>query len=98
MARIYRHPTQPTVDLPNLDLLTLLFGKCQYPKARMRSDTNKEKTQNSLPHKMPRSFTKRPQTRRTPSTKPNYETWSNVSRTVYEVSMALEAVVQARMS
>ncbi|KAK3066917.1 hypothetical protein LTR53_016528 [Teratosphaeriaceae sp. CCFEE 6253] len=25
MSRIYRHPTQPTVDIPPLDLLTLLF-------------------------------------------------------------------------
>lgn len=26
MSQIYRHPTQPTVDVPALDLLTLLFG------------------------------------------------------------------------
>ena len=26
MSKIYRHPTQPTVDLPAFDLLTFLFG------------------------------------------------------------------------
>lgn len=31
MARIYTHPTQPKVDVPNLDLISLLFGTLHMP-------------------------------------------------------------------
>ncbi|KAM0721643.1 hypothetical protein Q7P37_002568 [Cladosporium fusiforme] len=36
MSQIYRHPTQPTVDLPNLDLLTFLFDS---PHSLAQDDT-----------------------------------------------------------
>jgi len=89
MSKIYRHPTQPTVDLPALDLLTFLFGKYRKLNTLFPSEKKEKQLltlttqQPQIPptpsHKKKPSCTSTQPTHPTPSPNPKPETSPSAS-------------------
>ena len=71
MSKIYRHPTQPTVDLPALDLLTFLFGtyeiNSKHSSSHLETVPNSQNSQ-TRPTPSPKKTPSSTSTRRTPTT------------------------------